>query len=228
MQSLKFAKSIYRTVVPKSVRHSGVVSCVKQRTLPRNWVYDEDYFLRDVDAAAEASAGVIADSLIREFAPARVLDVGCGTGAMLCALKERGCTAKGFEYADPAIRICRAKGLDITKFDIENDRPDPEARFDLVLSMEVAEHLPEPIADPYVDLLTAQAPRVVITAAPPGQGGTDHVNEQPPEYWIGKFAQRGFDLDAARTEALRTEWEKAGIAGWYHQNLLIFQERGQG
>jgi hypothetical protein len=144
---------------------------------------------------------------------------------------------KGLEYADAALARCRARGLDVARFDIEHDglrdatggggdrEGNGTAGWDVVLSMEVAEHLPEAIADPYVDLLCAAAPVVVMTAAPPGQGGTNHVNEQPPGYWIAKFADRGFDHDAQTTRRMSADWAEAGVTWWYHRNLLIFRRR---
>jgi hypothetical protein len=36
---------------------------------------------------------------------------------------------------------------------------------------------------------------VIMSGATPGQGGYHHVNEQPREYWIDKFAEYGFTYD---------------------------------
>jgi len=63
---------------------------------------------------------------------------------------------------------------------------------------------------------------VVFSAARPGQGGSDHVNEQPPEYWITRFEQNGFVCDHERTERWRAAWAKRGVRWWYCQNLLVF------
>jgi SAM-dependent methyltransferase len=225
MVALQKVKKVYRAIVPQRLRHAGLVQRVKAATFPHRWIYDDEYYARDVEAAASASAPVIVRSVMREAAPRRVLDVGCGTGAMLAEFAAAGCTVRGLEYADAAIARCRARGIEVTKFDIEHDSLDDDTAWDVAISMEVAEHLPEKIADPYVDLLCARAPVVVMTAAPPGQGGTDHVNEQPPEYWIAKCAARGFDHDAALTARLRAEWAAAGVTEWYHRNLLVFRRR---
>jgi hypothetical protein len=94
--------------------------------------------------------------------------------------------------------------------------------FDVAISTEVAEHLPERFADRYVDLLTKAAPQIVFTAAFPGQGGADHVNEQPASYWIGKFSARGFAFDEPLSREWRRQWKEAGIARWYWMNAMIF------
>ena len=91
--------------------------------------------------------------------------------------------------------------------------------------MEVAEHLPAMVADRYVDLLTHLSQVIVFTAAPPGQGGDDHVNEQPPSYWISKFQQRGFGYAEELSRRWRESWEAVGdVEGLYHRNLMIFRQ----
>jgi hypothetical protein len=69
--------------------------------------------------------------------------------------------------------------MEVFKCNLESDSPmATRLTADLVLSIEVAEHLPGAWADRYVNFLYEIAKRaIVITAAIPGQGGTDHVNE---------------------------------------------------
>ena len=55
--------------------------------------------------------------------------------------------------------------------------------FDLVVSLEVAEHLPKECADIFVDSLVRLGPIILFSAAIPQAGGTCHINEQWPEYW---------------------------------------------
>jgi hypothetical protein len=54
---------------------------------------------------------------------------------------------------------------------------------------------------------------IVWSAAHEGQGGTDHVNEQPPGYWLERFAAEGWKPDDVRTKALR-----ALIMLWHAQH----------
>ena len=56
-------------------------------------------------------------------------------------------------------------------------------QFDLVQSLEVAEHLPAAKAEQFVETLTAHGSRILFSAAVPGQGGENHINEQLPDYW---------------------------------------------
>jgi SAM-dependent methyltransferase len=186
-------------------------------------LYDPEYY-EMVDSAALSSVGPIADSIVGEFAPTTVLDVGCGTGALLAALRERGVRGTGLEYSRAGLAHCRARGLDVRQFDLETGHTPPiAARYDVVVSTEVAEHLPERLADPLVELIARHAPTIVFTAAPPGQGGLDHVNEQPHEYWISKFGQHGFRYDELASLRWRAEWKARRIAWFYPPNLMLFR-----
>jgi SAM-dependent methyltransferase len=220
-------QKLYRALFPTSFRDSTIVAKLKEKLLGHGWLYDSDYFKREVEAPAARSAESIAHSILNEFAPARVIDVGCGTGALLEALRNRGCEVFGLEYAESALKYCRARQLSVAKFDLKKDVFNIDGNFDLVISMEVAEHLPEMAADHYVDLLTRLSPIIVFTAAPPGQGGTDHINEQPPSYWINKFQRRGFEHAEELSRCWRDTWQSTGnVQDWYYQNLMLFLRIG--
>lgn len=227
MDRPSLVKRLYRCI-PASIRGSTLVSRVKTFTqsylLPHDWVYDSEYYSTEARKASLDSAPVIAETIFRELKPERVIDVGCGTGDVLLALRKHGCTVKGLERSAAALKVCHERGLPVTAFDLEDDTISDDAKYDVVVSMEVAEHLPERIADRYVALLARLGTTIIFTAAPPGQGGTDHINEQPPEYWHAKFAQHGFVHDAERTEHWQREWRESGkVARWYHLNLMSFR-----
>jgi hypothetical protein len=62
-------------------------------------------------------------------------------------------------------------------------------RFDMALSLEVAEHLPISSAENFVKLLVGAAPVVVFSGAVPYQVGTDHINAQWQSYWATIFCE---------------------------------------
>jgi SAM-dependent methyltransferase len=217
------------TRLPEPVREAAERTPVGQlknrvrRIVGRSEMYGYGYF-EEIEPTSRASAGVIAATLCEELAPASVLDVGCGTGAVLAALQRRGVRVFGIDHADSALDFCRERGLEVSKVDLEAATLPPLGRtFDLVISTEVAEHLDARHADRYVGLLCDAADAtVVFTAATPGQGGYDHVNEQPHGYWIRQFERRGFMYDASRSGRWRDLWRDGGAADWYWRNVMVF------
>lgn len=217
-------RSIYRSLLPVSLRTSLPVTKLKSYLLGHDWIYNSDYYETTIEGPALVSARRIATSILDDFAPTRVIDVGCGTGALLEALREMGCEVFGLEYSEAALEYCRSRKLSVAKFDLETDVFHGNRVFEVAVSMEVAEHLPKNIADRYVDLLASLAKVIVFSAAPPGQGGTAHLNEQPPSYWIAKFQQRGFTPAEELPQRWRTIWQATGdVREWYYHNLIIFQ-----
>jgi SAM-dependent methyltransferase len=188
----------------------------------RDDVYNSEYYAY-VDREAVRSAPVIVRSVIRDLRPARVLDVGCGTGALLSEFKNQGVCGVGLEYSEAGLEMCRSRNLEVFPFDIESGEEPRVGAIDIVTCFEVAEHLHESHADRLVQLLTKAGRVVVFTAAVPGQGGgADHVNEQPHEYWIAKFESAGFRFDAETSCRWRVEWSSSGAASFYSQNAMVF------
>lgn len=136
-------------------------------------------FFEQVHAQVRDSAREIVPLVVDLLNPARVVDVGCGTGTWLATFAEHGAAILGLdgEYVDRSL-------LDIPedRF-VAVDLAQPfqlDGRYDLALCLEVAEHLPADRAASLVDLLTGLAPTVLFSAAIPLQGGVNHVNEQWP------------------------------------------------
>jgi SAM-dependent methyltransferase len=218
---------LYRKGVPGWIRELAlfqhISSHVAQRVASHNELYDATYY-DDVEQLVARSAPVLAASIIKAFNARRVIDVGCGTGALLGALRDRGCSCFGLEYSDAGLERCRSRGLEVRKFDLEQESLEKQiGTFDLAISMEVAEHLPPACADRLVDLLTSLSSTIVFTAATPGQGGVDHVNERPHEYWIEKYRSRGYRYELKLSEELRALWKASGVVSFYHCNLMVFR-----
>jgi hypothetical protein len=92
-------------------------------------------------------------------------------------------------------------------------------RFDLVVSLEVAEHLPPESAVSFVNTLCQLGDVVLFSAAIPFQGGEHHVNEQWPDYWAAMFESRGyFACDIIRPLI----WNDARVSWCYRQNTFLF------
>jgi len=176
-------------------------------------VYDAAFF-DTIRAGCQASAAVVVPLVLEHFSPHVVLDVGCGEGWWAKAFAEvGGCEVLGLDGPGGG------GALDgrFVAWDLRYSFADV-AQADLAVALEVAEHLPEKRADRFVDDLCAVAPVVLFSAAVPGQGGTGHVNEQWPDYWVARFQARGFEVSGA----LRWQiWGDDRVENWYRQNLLF-------
>ncbi len=95
---------------------------------------------------------------------------------------------------------------------------------DLVLSLEVGEHIPEEDAEHYIRFIISTGAKVVyFSAARLGQGGVGHINCQPKNYWSRKFAQHDFYLDPEETHEWVEYMRRGYHMGWLTQNGMVFR-----
>lgn len=154
-----------------------------------------------------------------------VIDVGCGNGSWLKAAKDLGVKEvfglDGIQVPENEMNIelnefCKKKLT--TPFDLEK-------KFDLLISLEVAEHLPETTATTFIKSLTNHSDFILFSAAIPGQGGQYHVNEQWPNYWNQKFIENGYEA----YDVLRNHfWNNENVFWWYKQNMVLYVKKGSG
>jgi len=76
---------------------------------------------------------------------ARILDVGCGTGANLMRLADFG-DAEGVDISPDALKFCRERGLNNVKLGAAESLPYEDHEFDLVTSFDVVEHMDDDVA----------------------------------------------------------------------------------
>jgi methionine biosynthesis protein MetW len=83
--------------------------------------------------------------LIAKLVPegARVLDLGCGDGALLDLLqRERGCSGYGVEIADGNVLQCIRRGVDVIQLNLDEGLAMfDDASFDVVLQIDTLQHL---------------------------------------------------------------------------------------
>lgn len=180
-------------------------------------------FHADRDARTRAAARLVLGKIGEWIAPVSACDVGCGVGTWLSVAQEMGIAeVQGFE--GPWARTANLV-LDEGQVSFQNleEKVSADRRFDLVISLEVAEHLAESRARSFVGDLCALGDCVLFSAAIPFQGGTGHVNEQWQSYWAGHFAEHGYQaFDPIRPMI----WQNGDIAFWYRQNMLVFAREG--
>ncbi|HXD78103.1 MAG TPA: class I SAM-dependent methyltransferase [Puia sp.] len=164
------------------------------------------------------SPGIIVPYLMEKFQPRSVVDVGCGIGTFLAVFRQQGVQdVLGIDGKWVDRRQLMIPQEHFLEADLEKPiRPDRS--FDLVLCLEVAEHLAPASADTIVDSLTGLGKRIVFSAATRQQGGQYHINEQEFSYWKKKFESKGYRV----IDCLRPYfWNMSRVQWWYKQNMFL-------
>jgi SAM-dependent methyltransferase len=171
--------------------------------------YDEDYFLHRIGNIDEpyvrdnpvwkAIFASVAQAIVTELSPKTVLDAGCGIGFLVQALRERGVDAFGIDISEYAIANAAEE---IQPFcEVASITDELTRGYDLIVCMEVLEHLPAHLASRAVENFTRHADAVLFSSTPHDFREPTHLNVQPTEYWVGLFGSRDFfrdvDFDAS-------------------------------
>jgi SAM-dependent methyltransferase len=157
----------------------------------------------------------------------RYIDVGAGTGTFAASAQRLGREVLACERSLVGRMYARHQGVQVGDLDLARDPPVRGAgEFDLAYCFEVAEHLEPSLGDRLIHFLAGRAPVVVFTAAPPGQGGFGHVNEQPRAYWIERFQKEGMTYLPELSRRVALEFEQRGGKGiWLRDNVMVFEHR---
>ncbi len=169
-----------------------------------------------------SAANEMVPFIINLLEPKSVVDVGCGIGTWLKVFSDYGINdILGIDgnYVDKS--LLKIKLETFKEFDLEK-LYESERKYDLAISLEVAEHLSAESAAIFVKTLTGLSDILIFSAAIPDQGGQNHINEQKPDYWIKKFEEEGFKL----FDVLRPVfWNNENVDSWYRQNIFIFSNQ---
>ncbi|MBI3297830.1 MAG: class I SAM-dependent methyltransferase [Elusimicrobia bacterium] len=168
------------------------------------------------------TAEVLTETLVREFEPKRVADIGCGCGVYAHEFARHGVETFALDGVAPP----PAHSFPVTVHvqDLTVPFANEWGRFDFALCLEVAEHIPEELSDAFLDNLARFSDVIVMSAAPPNQGGHHHVNERPKRYWVDRLAKKGFAYDRPCTgrvfEAVR---DVRPPFMWMAQHLSVYK-----
>lgn len=204
-------------------------------------LYNEDFYRQQAQVSYQSAVFML--TFLKDILTdlKSVIDVGCGVGTWLKAWKDLNPTIKiaGIDgnsvderyYQIPLNSYAEVNlthsYVDILKEITAHFAPPPHnisfvdsiKPFSLVQSLEVAEHIDMVYAENFIDLLTSLGDIVLFSAAIPFQGGTHHINCQPPQYWADKFFARGYVC----YDILRPKfWGDERIAWWYWQNSFLY------
>lgn len=185
--------------------------------------YTERYYNRISESAIVSAKQVFSALESLGINPKTVIDIGCGVG-------EWGKNAP-FHYIGVDHKVPKRALIipedQYVEYDLTsaNSFPVP-GKFDLVLCLEVLEHIPLQFADQVVSLLCSLGNQVLFSAAIPFQGGVGHVNEQWQSWWAEKFSKNSFYPAPKDIRPIIREMELVDI--WYRQNAILYERNGTG
>jgi hypothetical protein len=172
-------------------------------------------------SGSRSSAETIVPICMRLLRPRSVVDVGCGIGTWLKVFNSHGVAETlglDGDYVDRA--LLQIPSAAFRSADLES-RISVDRRFDLAVSLEVAEHLTPARGPTFVADLVALAPAVLFSAAIPRQGGTSHRNERWQSYWASAFREHGYSA----SDCIRpVVWEDSSVDRWYVQNTILYTD----
>ena len=157
--------------------------------------------------------------------PSKMIDIGCGTGAMVDIARKMGTEAYGVD-------LHRHKTV---KWIFQHDLTEPfslaeknlPSQLPMVISLEVAEHIPKSKHDIFCDTIAQPLMKegvLIFSSAVPGQGGEEHVGCEHPTYWRTKFHNRGIGYRPDMTLVLSLFWSNIlSPLHWLPPNLQVFR-----
>jgi SAM-dependent methyltransferase len=176
----------------------------------RMGLYDADYYRTYAthgycrDERWLGHFGRMAERLIADLGPKKVLDVGCALGIFVEALRMRGVEAEGIDGSEYAITHVHESMRPYCRLAQATD-PLP-SRYDLIVCTEVIEHLPAGDADRVVELFCRHADQVLFSSSPFDFRDLSHFNVRPPDHWTLRFAAHGLYRDV--------DYDAGYIAPW--------------
>ena len=157
---------------------------------------------------------------IRDALPTgTVLDIGCGPGTYVDALRTFEIDARGIDIDNRVIGKEHLKYqslFDLTTDDIA----------DTVICLEVAEHIEESKSDLVVSKVVDAVRKTLIwTAAAPGQGGIGHINCQSKKYWEDKIIAAGLVRNIDKEHQMLNFIISGPHMGWFRNNVMFFERQ---
>ena len=184
--------------------------CYSQAAAARDADFGRYYYRHDCGVPYErndhwlAFFGRIADEIVRDLRPASVLDAGCAMGFLVEALRQRGVDARGIDVSEFAISEVDESVRDHCS--VASLTEPVGGRYDLVICIEVLEHIAPAEAGQAIANLCAVTDRLLLSTTPDDYAEATHLNVQPPEAWAAALAGEGFVRDVERDVSYITPW----------------------
>ena len=147
-----------------------------------------------------------------------VADLGCGAGRYCGIFKAYGQwpVIHGYEGTQDIAGVVYddIMTIDLTKYRHVG------MNYDLVLCLEVGEHIPPQHEQTFIDNVVQFVGRhLVLSWGVPGQGGTGHVNLKSNDYVIDELKGRGLRFERKATRFFRS----ISRLEWFKNTLMVFK-----
>lgn len=153
-----------------------------------------------------------------------IADFGCGPGWYVALLRRNGYDVQGYD-GNPAVEEMSSGffddgfcclNVDLTE-ELEAEEP-----FDMVMSLEVGEHIPQTWETVFLDNLVRNArSHILLSWALDGPFGEGHVNCHTNEYIVERMKERGYTLNKPISRYLRM----ASTLWWFKDTIMFFEKR---
>lgn len=171
----------------------------------------------------------LARHICQQFAPTSYLEFGSGLGHLAQYIAQHT-EADPIHCIEPngikgAYNELRPKLFPVDIF-TQNTPEELKQKYDLVLSIEVAEHIDRKYHDQLFDTLCSLCSKwMIFSAARPGQaaeqGGHGHIAERPEEEWKSELLSRGLIFEPNKTQEIRATCDTKNIN--HRRNLMVFR-----
>jgi len=143
-----------------------------------------------------------------------IVDIGCGNGAYVKYLLSKGFACVGLDGSPLTEKI--TNGLCCQR---DFSEPIDIGVFDIVISLEVGEHIPAPYEQIFLDNLVRPNPELIILSwAVEGQAGQGHVNCRNNDYIIAEMDRRGYSYGRDASHNLRS----VSRLPWFKNTIMVF------
>jgi SAM-dependent methyltransferase len=148
--------------------------------------------------------GKVADRIVADIQPSRVLDAGCAIGLLVETLRARGVDASGIDLSTWAIEHATEAAKPYVR---EGSITEPfGGQFDLIVCIEVLEHMPAEEAEKAIANFAKHTGDVLFSSTPFDYKEPTHINVRMPEDWAETFARHGFYRDLDFDGSFITKW----------------------
>jgi SAM-dependent methyltransferase len=139
--------------------------------------------------------GSVADRIVRELRPRRVLDAGCGDGTLVEQLHDRGVEAHGVDISEYAI----SKVGDVVQDQcvVASLIKPIDGCYDLITCIDVLEHVPPSDVRVVLDNLCRATRRILLSPAPWSDGESGGLEVHTPGHWSSLLADKDFQPEPA-------------------------------